>query len=131
MDPFLIVNKAYAMILRVEKQKEVQNMVIESSESPAVIMAKSQNSIKDNNTGFKTHGRRNRRKDDRHYTFCNTTGHTEDACFKIIGYPDWYKDLKEKRGRQQIHTANAMLTETPLEIKNATSTLASPNKPED
>ncbi|KAL2922239.1 Terminal uridylyltransferase 7 [Bienertia sinuspersici] len=28
--------------------------------------------------------------------FCGMKGHLKDECFKIIGYPDWYRNLKGK-----------------------------------
>lgn len=28
---------------------------------------------------------------------CKYTGHTKDTCFKLIGYPDWFRDLKDQR----------------------------------
>lgn len=28
-------------------------------------------------------------------THCNTSGHSREFCFKLIGYPDWFKQLSE------------------------------------
>ncbi|KAL0462231.1 UNVERIFIED_CONTAM: hypothetical protein Slati_0110700 [Sesamum latifolium] len=30
---------------------------------------------------------------------CNRSGHTRESCFKLHGYPDWYKTLMEQRQR--------------------------------
>ncbi|KAF7810293.1 uncharacterized protein G2W53_037036 [Senna tora] len=63
------------------------------------------------------HGGFARRSDDKkadknakYCDHCNQSGHTREACFKIIGFPDWYKNLKEqkkKAGKRNV-TANAV-----------------------
>ncbi|KAJ9132934.1 hypothetical protein P3X46_033751 [Hevea brasiliensis] len=86
--------------LIVEKQREVQNVVIESSETTAVMLARSQNFKKNNfrdisgpannfKPSFKEYGK----EDERFCNNCNTGGRMRDSCFKLIGYPDWYKEL--------------------------------------
>uniref|UniRef100_A0A2C9W101 Uncharacterized protein n=1 Tax=Manihot esculenta TaxID=3983 RepID=A0A2C9W101_MANES len=52
------------------------------------------------------------KRDDRLYTYCNMPGHTKEICFKLQGYPDWYKDLK-KKGKQR-ENATAHVADTPL-----------------
>ncbi|KAF7820341.1 uncharacterized protein G2W53_025796 [Senna tora] len=32
---------------------------------------------------------------------CKTNGHTKDTCFKIHGYLEWFKEMREKRGFKQ------------------------------
>lgn len=34
---------------------------------------------------------------DRHCDHCGVNGHIRDTRFKLHGYPDWYKDLKNKK----------------------------------
>ncbi|KAK6163100.1 hypothetical protein DH2020_002941 [Rehmannia glutinosa] len=34
---------------------------------------------------------------------CNGTGHEISKCFKLHGYPDWYKQLREERGRSAVN----------------------------
>ena len=29
--------------------------------------------------------------------YCQKPGHDRDQCFKLVGYPEWYDDLKGKR----------------------------------
>lgn len=31
---------------------------------------------------------------------CQVPGHEMNDCFKLHGYPDWYKKLKEQKGKQ-------------------------------
>lgn len=37
--------------------------------------------------------------------FCKGTKHTRETCFKLIGYPDWWKP--RQRGGKQIFTSNS------------------------
>uniref|UniRef100_A0A2C9VYL5 Uncharacterized protein n=1 Tax=Manihot esculenta TaxID=3983 RepID=A0A2C9VYL5_MANES len=100
MDPFSNVNKAYSMALRVEKQREIQNVMVESSETTAVMLAKSQNFKRDNGTsnlkfGFK---KKDFKKEERFCTYYST-GHVRESCFKLVGYSDGYNKFKQKKGR--------------------------------
>ncbi len=53
------------------------------------------------------------KKDDRFCTHCNVGGHVKESCFRLFGYPEWYKDFKQRKGRQQFNiTAN--MVDTPM-----------------
>ena len=116
MDPLPSVNRAYSMVLRVEKQREVHMMYPETSDH-AAMMVRGLNTRNDghtrngsgrgNWTGKPNFGRGNyaggkgtsRRygnidKELLHCDHCGMNGHTKEGCFKLIGFPDWYK--KEK-----------------------------------
>ena len=42
-------------------------------------------------------------------------GHLKDTCFKIHGYPEWYKELKaQQRGSSSKVVAN--MVDTPLDL---------------
>ncbi|KAJ0031969.1 hypothetical protein Pint_13682 [Pistacia integerrima] len=56
------------------------------------------------------------KKSERHCDFYNNDGHTKETCFKLHGYPDWYKDLKEQKGKTQ-HKTYASMSDTPLEVE--------------
>ncbi|XP_031282657.1 uncharacterized protein LOC116141274 [Pistacia vera] len=107
MDPLPTINKAYSMILRVEKQREVHVAFADNLENSAMF-AKAQG-VK---TGYKR--KDTIKKSERHCDFCNNNRHTKETCFKLHGYPDWYKDLKEQKGKTQ-HKSYANMTDTPLE----------------
>ncbi|KAL0428399.1 UNVERIFIED_CONTAM: hypothetical protein Slati_3014700 [Sesamum latifolium] len=71
MEPLPSVNKPYSMVLRVEKQREV-HMLFDQEEN---------NSMMVRGQGIsKPSGR-----------------HNQKSCFKLIGYPDWYKELREQK----------------------------------
>ncbi|KAF7830598.1 uncharacterized protein G2W53_012931 [Senna tora] len=81
LDPLPAVNKAYNMVITDEAQRETR---VESStfkKGPAS-------------------------KKDKYCTHCNVNGHTKETCFKLHGYPDWFKELKEKRAGKKVVAAN-------------------------
>ncbi|KAL0401770.1 UNVERIFIED_CONTAM: hypothetical protein Slati_4206900, partial [Sesamum latifolium] len=84
MEPLPSVSKAYAIVLRVERQREVkstygnpsQNMTMQARISRGA-KVKSQWKIK---------GAQD--KKNQYCTHYNKTGHSKDYCFEIHGYPD-------------------------------------------
>ncbi|KAF7842166.1 putative ribonuclease H-like domain-containing protein [Senna tora] len=47
---------------------------------------------------------------------CNQNGHTRESCFKIIGLPDWFKELKEQK--KKAGNAANMVADTPIDFVN-------------
>ncbi|KAL0324733.1 UNVERIFIED_CONTAM: hypothetical protein Scaly_2440400 [Sesamum calycinum] len=95
MDPVPSVNKAYSMVQRVERQKEVHMEITDTGEHTAIhVRAGIRKDIS-------LRGDQKRRnfvdKRQSYYEHCAKSGHTKDTCFKIHGTPDWYKDLVEQR----------------------------------
>lgn len=74
IEPLLLVKKPYAMVLRVEKQKEIHFSINDTSDNAAMFVrsniSKSAYSVKDDKKPKKK-------------------GHTQDTCFKLVGVPDW------------------------------------------
>ncbi|KAL0345870.1 UNVERIFIED_CONTAM: hypothetical protein Sradi_4418300 [Sesamum radiatum] len=70
LDPFPHVNKAYSMILRVERQRQVNLELVEPSENTTLL------------------GKVYEHK-----------GHNKDTCSKFHGVPNWYKELTDQRKR--------------------------------
>ncbi|KAL0345251.1 UNVERIFIED_CONTAM: hypothetical protein Sradi_4356400 [Sesamum radiatum] len=97
MDPIPTVNKAYSMILRVEKQREV-NMEGMDNVDNAVMQVRTGNKKE----FVPRQGQQRTYADKRglHCSNCDRPGHARDTCFKIHGTPDWYKDLIEKRKKE-------------------------------
>lgn len=74
LDPLPSVNKAYSMVLRVEKQRSVQIDLaaqINTSENNNAMLVKTTPQSNSRNNG----GRRNQKKDDRICDHCKTPGH--------------------------------------------------------
>ncbi|XP_073112179.1 uncharacterized protein [Elaeis guineensis] len=121
LDPLPTVNKAYSMVLRVEKQCEVLSTSDSMDHARAMKVKglnaegtkeaniqKSQNSSSNKKRDFA-------RKEDRFCTYCKVQGHIRDTCFKLHGYPDWYKELKQKCANQQNQAYTARVHETPMD----------------
>ncbi|KAL0400307.1 UNVERIFIED_CONTAM: Retrovirus-related Pol polyprotein from transposon RE1 [Sesamum radiatum] len=98
LDPLPNVNKAYSMVLRVERQRQVNLGMVEAGDSSALL-----GKLYDNRygSGPKNNLRRKGPFDKRFLNcdHCHRTGHTKENCFKLHGAPDWYKDLAEQRKR--------------------------------
>ncbi|KAL4566348.1 hypothetical protein LXL04_030462 [Taraxacum kok-saghyz] len=107
LDPLPSVHKAYSMALSVEKQKEVQINFSIPTESAMYVKNSNQNN-NDKRQPYKPKPDfKNKSGGDRYCTFCKVNGHTREACFKLNGYPDWFKELKEKKKNYNTaHMAN-------------------------
>ncbi|KAG8661837.1 hypothetical protein MANES_01G043450v8 [Manihot esculenta] len=93
MDPLPNIDKAYSMMLRVEKQREVNSIVIDCIESSIAMQVQGPN--------YKKEGERNqyKKKDDRYCSHYKNIGHTNETCFKLHDNPEWYKQKKNKYSR--------------------------------
>ncbi|XP_057999024.1 uncharacterized protein LOC131177875 [Hevea brasiliensis] len=106
MDPLPSVNKAYSMILRVEKQREIHV----DAENFNTAMAVKGQFQKDKFQGKK---KEFRKKETRTCDHCNASGHTRDTCFKLHGYPEWFTELKQKKGKAKQNTVANVYEEIP------------------
>lgn len=114
MEPLPSVNKAYSMVLRVEKQREVHSVF--DQENNNVMMVRGQGIARQcgkqqTNRFINKRKQRNRMQDkgDKVCDNCKMTGHSKDSYFKLIVYSDWYKELREqKKKNASKHKANAV-----------------------
>ncbi|KAK9116142.1 hypothetical protein Sjap_015089 [Stephania japonica] len=95
LDPLPSINKAYSMILRVEKQKEVNVAFAPHLESVMLV----QNS----GVGFKGISKGSFKKftnkEDLFCDYCKKKKrHTKESCFKHHGTPEWFKKFGERNG---------------------------------
>nr|XP_043615690.1 uncharacterized protein LOC122587575 [Erigeron canadensis] len=90
MDPLPNINKAYYIVQQVEKQKQVTTSVPD----PSAYFA-NQNSHKQ---GFRRDNRNGDQIKMKNCTYCKQDGHSYEQCFERLGYPDWYKGKKTKKG---------------------------------
>lgn len=89
MDLLPSVNKAYFMILHVQKQ-QVHISVGDASNSCAMFV-RSENFKRDGTGRGNLEETYHGYNVDRHCDHCNVDGYTQDTCFKLHGYPDWNK----------------------------------------
>ncbi|KAL0410484.1 UNVERIFIED_CONTAM: hypothetical protein Slati_3638100 [Sesamum latifolium] len=112
MDPLPSVSRAFSMILRVEKQREVNSSIADSILNVAM-----------QTRGFTRTGYRElqRRKDKQGMTYekCGKTSNLKETCFEIHGYPEWYKALVEKRKQITNTSTSRALNTIKEELENS------------
>ncbi|KAF7808820.1 uncharacterized protein G2W53_035563 [Senna tora] len=120
LDPLPTVNKALAMITNVEQQQEVLVTYGASSIESASAVLKG---------GKSDYDMKNfRRKEDKKLekcSHCQMNGHLRETCFKLNGYPEWYRDLQERKKLQQpfsgnkkaVNVAASVMTDTPFDAQ--------------
>lgn len=85
MDPLPSVNKAYSMVLQVEKQRQVNVIANDLDDKISDLLVKGQF----NNEGGKNFKKRDfNRREERHCDFCKNSGHIKDTNFNLHGYPN-------------------------------------------
>ncbi|KAL0440638.1 UNVERIFIED_CONTAM: hypothetical protein Sradi_0002700 [Sesamum radiatum] len=92
------VNRAYVMVSRVERQKEV-HMEIEQTDNVAM-----NTRVWYKRDGMVKGGQRKKGYVDKHSQYCDhceRSGHTREICFKLHRTPEWYKSCKTGRKRRQ------------------------------
>ncbi|KAF7811818.1 uncharacterized protein G2W53_032794 [Senna tora] len=115
LDPMPAVNKAYNMAIQLERQREV-NLTYgggttgnNSTDGVEVAMlAKG---------GRNEGGRRRETKEEKYAKYCehcHMNGHLKETCFKLQGYPEWYKDLKKKSTTKKSVNLPACIADSPL-----------------
>ncbi|KAL0453131.1 UNVERIFIED_CONTAM: Retrovirus-related Pol polyprotein from transposon RE1 [Sesamum latifolium] len=97
LDPLPSVNKAYSMVLRVERERQVNLEYADVGDSSAMLTRSQEFK------GQKGPVRRRLPTDKRSMVceYCHRSGHNKETCFKLHGVPDWYKDLNEQKKRGQ------------------------------
>lgn len=117
MDPLPTVNRAYYLIQQIEKQRQVSDVMQGRQEMEAYSVSK---------TNVRPSGKRDLKKGkgDKFCDHCKVKGHLIDQCFKIHGYPEWYKKKLGTKVRTVAH-ADTLKThesqQTPLELHYTTS----------
>ncbi|KAL0312685.1 UNVERIFIED_CONTAM: hypothetical protein Sradi_5667800 [Sesamum radiatum] len=87
LDPLPHVNKAYSMVLRVERQRQVNMSIADLGDNSAFYSRDHEQ--KGNQGGFRYMKKKG--TNDKKNAFCevcNKTGHNKDTCFKVHGVPD-------------------------------------------
>ncbi|KAF7807592.1 uncharacterized protein G2W53_039753 [Senna tora] len=124
MEPLPSYNKVYSLVSRIEAQRTVgvsNNAVIEASALAAKAIEQVKNTY-NSSSKKKDYGK----KGDRFCVHCNKPGHLEEACFKKHGYPEWFKEYKNKKTQQNTTLAATNTTNaTEMQQKSSESNLNS------
>lgn len=91
LDPLPTMSKAFLIVLCIEKLRFVQSDMVGITKGRAMAVQTSQYGSNSRNNSSK----RNQKNDDRTCEHCKIKGHMKEVCFKLHGYPDWYKELKK------------------------------------
>ncbi|KAF7801958.1 uncharacterized protein G2W53_041069 [Senna tora] len=108
LEPLPSVSKVFNMVARVESEKNVSMTFASPRVEASALLAKGPQFT--NESGNKSLGKKKDfvKKGDRFCDHCNISGHTKESCFKVHGYPEWYKELKDakKNGGNKKAVAN-------------------------
>ncbi|KAL2898939.1 Zinc finger CCHC domain-containing protein 18 [Bienertia sinuspersici] len=118
MEPLSTVSRAFHLVQQAEKQKEI----VEGVNSLNTIEMSALSVTKQGGQGG--HKRETKReKYSKQCEFCGMRGHVKDDCFKIYGYPEWFKNLKGKSKGKMVANVNKYAEEsepdTPLEFRDS------------
>ncbi|KAL2226424.1 UNVERIFIED_CONTAM: hypothetical protein Sindi_2001100 [Sesamum indicum] len=96
MDPLPTAAKAYSMVQRVEKQRELNSGVSELDKEGVMVAQtfepREQEGVKGNTKKWTSVDKRQLQCE-----HCKKRGHSKEGCFELIGYPDWYKAMLDQR----------------------------------
>ncbi|KAL0402463.1 UNVERIFIED_CONTAM: hypothetical protein Slati_4276200 [Sesamum latifolium] len=113
LDPLPSVNKAYSMVLRVERQRRVNPEYADVGDNNAMSTRNMEYKF---NTGQKTFQKRRNILDKKHMIceHCTKPGHNKETCFKLHGVPEWYRDLNEQKKRGMVNSRVNAVTEAQM-----------------
>ncbi|KAK4411897.1 hypothetical protein Sango_0262700 [Sesamum angolense] len=101
MDPVPSINKAYAMVQSVEKQKQVHMDLFENTETTALHV---KGGMRYEKKKFNVDNELNI------VHIVTRQGHSKDTCFKLHGTPDCYKEFVDKKRRNAGPTREGWVT---------------------
>lgn len=94
MDPIPAINRAFAIVQQVEKQREVSGGEVEISVESNAMAAQRMYKLTGGVQRVFAHNKKNWRKDKNKFCDnCKMRGHTVDHRFKLIGYLEWYNTI--------------------------------------
>ncbi|KAL2249557.1 UNVERIFIED_CONTAM: Retrovirus-related Pol polyprotein from transposon RE2 [Sesamum indicum] len=117
MEPLPTIGKAYSMVLRIEKQR---NINLEAAQDGAMAV-RSVNYKRDQINTVAQKRKPALDKKSQYCDFCKRNGHTRQSCFKLVGFPDWYKSLIEQKRGEKWSADKAFNTEIEESLQDSFS----------
>ena len=96
MKPFPTVEQAFAYVRREDTRQSVMLTNTGPISSP-VLLSRGLKIQKPNIQLSKPRAPGTGHPADGGCTYCGNPKHTRETCFKVHGYPEWWKDLKERK----------------------------------
>ncbi|KAL2896252.1 Retrovirus-related Pol polyprotein from transposon TNT 1-94 [Bienertia sinuspersici] len=100
MEPLPPINKIFQILLQAEKEKEVADSMESIVESSALSVSRQAPPKGFGSKEFNVSKQRGPPKETKeekmkkyYCDYCNKKGHTRAGCFKLIGFPEWWKTL--------------------------------------
>ena len=111
MEPLPTLNRAYHLVLQAEKQKQIQ-------ESFQQLSQENMSAFNVGRVGKNNYEKREYKKDKlkKVCSHCGMKGHLMEECFKIVGYPDWFKGSRNKESTRYAANVYHNEIEDPLEV---------------
>lgn len=115
MEPLPSVDKAYSMVAQVEDQKSMQEMQVDTRGQMAMYAQRQasyggpksgyQHKEGSKSGGYGQFERRMSKEEKRRLkcSHCKESGHEAHECFKLHGYPEWYKKYKDSKGKVAVN----------------------------
>lgn len=107
MEPLPNVSKVYSLVLQDEDQRKVATHTSTFGESAMMANKPSQpasnrtQAQKNFGSGFRRPRLSKEERRNLRCSHCGVNGHEARECFKLHGIPDWFKELKEQKIREQ------------------------------
>ncbi|KAL0383129.1 UNVERIFIED_CONTAM: Retrovirus-related Pol polyprotein from transposon TNT 1-94 [Sesamum calycinum] len=126
MDPLPDVEKAYAMVLSVEKQRSVHINMKDFQHTNSIYHVAG----KENKRGFNAVQKKKLFIDKRSLVcdHCHKSGHSKDSCFKLHGIPDWYNLPVQKKKESGVKGFAASVTDVPCKEGSSHQSSDVPNQ---
>ncbi|XP_078159285.1 uncharacterized protein LOC144554808 [Carex rostrata] len=110
MNPFPTVEQSFARVRREEMRQVVMMKGDEVGNNPMALVSRGYKPAEVNLTFTKPGPNQERTQTKYSCTHCGGSKHTRENCFKLIGYPEWWKDQKKRKQDGQKGRAAVVMT---------------------
>ncbi|KAK4390137.1 hypothetical protein Sango_2077000 [Sesamum angolense] len=118
MEPLPNIQRVYAMLLRIERQRSVQIGMTNAMNNTAYQLA-----IKENKKEVADRFFQKKKgvfdKCGLVCENCNKPGHSKDTCFKLHDIPDWYKILTDQKKKELLKLVKTNMPADPVTVNFA------------
>lgn len=114
LDSLPHIDKVYSMVMNTERQRQVTSIFAEGMDvTTLIISSNAQRYTCSGRNGFKK--KELTKKEDKFCNYCKENGHSKETCFKLHDYPDWYKELRQKKRGFAGYKTRVNVAETPFD----------------